>query len=181
MGRTVTRLEDAEWYVPDIEDNRADPDPFCVQLTPLSGAELTKFERVLGKITRGREINAVDRAVNLRDRIIIKRVLEVRNYAVLNKKTGKVFEATDGTSLIAAVNIAGGSEVDLVLDDIVQACKNHSKLEEGILENLASQSASVSRKTETSGDGAANGADETNEQAQTLETSKSERLEIATA
>ena len=161
MARVIKRTETATWYVPDIDDNRSDPDPFKVLIVPLSGVELRRLERVgMGKITRGRtEVNFMKRAQETQEKILAEKVLEVEGYSIENPTTGDVISPTDGTSLVRAVLMAGAKEVE-ILDDILEAMKDASCLEEGILENLILRSDSVLAETPTPGNGAAQNAKE---------------------
>lgn len=140
MARVAKRKEDAVWYVPDIDDNREDSEPFMVLLSPLSAADMRKLEQSgLGKVTRkgGTDINFMERAQQLQERIIRDRVLEVKNYSVLlsdNDGKEELFTPTNGKELIKAIMSAGASEV-AILDDVVEALKDSSTLEEGVLGN----------------------------------------------
>ena len=148
--------EESTWYVPNVEDNREDPEPFMVLLSPLSGTEMRKLEQsMLGKITRNRgEVNFLKRAQDVQERIIKTRVLEVKNYGVQDANTGKVFMPKDGAELLQAVLMSGASESE-VIDDIIEALKDMSRLEEGLLGNLSLQSDSSQAETKPLGDGAA--------------------------
>jgi len=156
MARVIKRIEDATWYVPDIDDNRADPEPFMVQITPLSGIEMRRLERTgMGKITRGRgEVNFLKRAQETQEKIISEKVLDVKNYAVQNPSTGEILEPSDGASLVKAILLAGAKEVE-ILDDILEAMKDSSRLDEGLLGNLNLQFDSVSQEIPKLGNGAA--------------------------
>ena len=140
MARVAKRKEDAVWYVPDIDDNREDSEPFMVLLSPLSAADMRKLEQSgLGKVTRkgSADINFMERAQQLQERIIRDRVLEVKNYSVLlSNDDGKeeLFTPSNGKELVKAIMSAGASEV-VIFDDIVEALKDSSTLEEGILGN----------------------------------------------
>ena len=132
MARVIKRREDAFWYVPDIDDNREDPEPFMVLMSPLSGANMRKLESSnMGKITKRGEINFMKRAQDIQERIITERVVEVKNYAVSNEDTGEVLEPKNGAELVKAIMVAGAGEVD-ILDDIIEALKDSSKLDEEI-------------------------------------------------
>ena len=148
--------EESTWYVPDVEDNRDDPEPFMVLLSPLSGTEMRKLEQsMLGKITRNRgEVNFLKRAQDVQEKIIKTRVLEVKNYGVRDAVTSDVFTPKDGAELLKAVLKSGASESEII-DDIIEALKDMSRLEEGLLGNLNSQSDSSQAETKKPGSGAA--------------------------
>lgn len=135
MGRKVTKREDASWYIPDIDDNRQDPEPFMVLLGPLSGKDMQKLERAtLGvSITRNQQANFLERAHTLIARLIATCVQDVKNYSV-SDKDGNVFEPKTGEELMQAILTAGASELP-ILDDIVEALKDRSRLEEGLAKN----------------------------------------------
>lgn len=166
MARRVKRITDVVEYVLDIGDNRTEDDPFTVELEPISGEEMMKIERGMGKMTRGSDMNFMTRAHMTRDKIIKERVKGVRNYEV-EDNAGVVFTPTNGEELLRAVKIAGASEVDLVLDDILEALKDHSKLSEGLAKNFNTQSESVSLTTNKSTAGAAKNAEGQKAQART--------------
>ena len=143
MARVIKRREDTFWYVPDIDDNREDSEPFMVLLTPLSGADMRRLESAnMGKITKRGEINFMKRAQSIQERIISDRVLEVKNYAISDETDGSVIEPKNGAELIKAIMAAGASEID-ILDDVIEALKDSSKLDEGMIENLRLQSDSA--------------------------------------
>lgn len=142
MARVAKHNEDASWYIPDIDDNREDPDPFMVLISPLSGKDMRKLEQTgLGKLTKKGtvDINFMERAQRLQERIIKERVLEVKNYAVMLEGSDKVIEPKNGEQLIVAIMNAGASEAGII-DDIVDALKDSSTLSEGALGNLKPQS-----------------------------------------
>jgi len=135
MARVVKRIDEETWYVPDIEDNRNDPEPFAVLISPLSGSEMRKLEQAgMQSLTKSRgQVNVYKRIQDIQERIIRDRVLEVKNYSVA-KKDGTIFEPTNGKELLDAVLLSGAAEAE-VIDDIVEAMKDASRLEEGILKN----------------------------------------------
>lgn len=149
MARVAKHREDATWYVPDIDDNRDDPEPFMVLISPLSGADMRKLEQTgLGKLTKKgtADINFMLRAQQLQERIIKERVNDVKNYAVMIEGTDQVLEPKNGAELIKAVMSAGASEAGII-DDIVEALKDSSTLSEGTLGNLKPQSDSQTAET----------------------------------
>lgn len=135
MARVIKRIEDATWYVPDIADNREDPDPFMVLLSPLSGSEMRKLEQSgMANMTRNRgQVNFYKRVQDIQERIIKERVIEVKNYSVQDPE-GTIFAPKNGAELLQAVLLVGASEAE-VIDDIVEALKDASRLEEGLVKN----------------------------------------------
>ena len=90
-------------------------------------------------MTRG-NINVVTRAQKHRDKIVLERVKTVRGYIIKSPKGDVLAEPKDAKELLAALKIAGGAETDLILDELVEALKDHSKLDAGLLDRLSSQS-----------------------------------------
>lgn len=181
MARIVKQLEDAAWYVPDLGDNRADTDPFRVLIMPLSGADMLRLEtQAAGAVTAGAR-NAARVANKLRERIIRERVERVEGYQVRNPKTGRAFEPKNGAELVQAVGMAGGTEPDLVLEDILAALRDHSRLEDGLPERLTSRCEPSSAGIARSPAGGVDGADERNGRAPTSPKSDVVGSEIATA
>lgn len=127
-----TSNPEAVWYTPDVEGNRDDPDPFRVLLKPLSGAAQRLLEQgTLGApIGKGQEVNFVARASRLQDRLVAEHVLEVVGYG-LRGIDGSIIKPTNGTELVAAVKQAGASEL-AILEDIIDALQNASRLAEGV-------------------------------------------------
>ena len=96
---------------------------------------MRKLEQAgMQSLTKSRgQVNVYKRIQDIQERIIRDRVLEVKNYAVA-KKDGSIFEPTSGKELLEAVLLSGAAEAE-VIDDIVEAMKDASRLEEGILKN----------------------------------------------
>jgi hypothetical protein len=132
-------LIDVVEYVPNIENNRQDPDPFVVGLEPMTGDELKAFERVMGEMSGGK-INFTERAQKLVENIFAKRVKWAKNYSIPHKRTKERLEPKNGAGLYRAI-VENGDELECsIIDDIVEALKNHSHLRTGLLETLRSQS-----------------------------------------
>ena len=154
MARVIKRIEDATWYVPDIDSNREDDDPFMVLISPLSGAEMRKLEQSgMAKITKAKgQFNFMKRAQEIQERIISERVIEVKNYSIVDPK-GETFSPENGKELLEAILYAPPSEAE-ILEDVLEALKDSSKLDEGVLGNLKPQSDSRSAETSLHGVGA---------------------------
>ena len=135
MARLIKHIEDATWYIPDVGDNREDPEPFMVLLTPLSGAQLRKLEQSgMNNLTKGRgQVNFYKRVQDIQEKIIKDRISEVKNYSIM-KRDGTVFAPSNGAELLEAVLVVGAAEAE-VIDDIVEALKDSSKLDEGVVKN----------------------------------------------
>ena len=135
MARVIKHIEEATWYVPDVGDNRDDPEPFMVLLTPLSGAQLRKLEQAgMQSLTKGRgQVNFYKRMQDIQEKIVSEKVTEVKNYSIL-KKDGTIFAPSNGAELLEAVLLVGAAEAE-VIDDVVEALKDSSKLDEGVVKN----------------------------------------------
>ena len=101
----------------------------------LSGAEMRKLEQAgMGNLTKNRgQLNFYKRVQAIQERIVKERVLEVKNYTVQDSG-GNVVEPKNGAELLKAVLEVGAAEAE-VIDDIVEALKDASKLEEGLIKN----------------------------------------------
>ena len=135
MARVIKHIDTATWYVPDIGENREDAEPFAVLLSPLSGAEMRKLEQAgMQNVTKGRgQVNFYKRIQDIQERIIKDRVQEVKNYSIV-RSNGEIFAPTNGGERVEAVLLVGAAEAE-VIDDIVEALKDTSKLDEGVLKN----------------------------------------------
>ena len=135
MARVIKHIDTATWYVPDIGENREDAEPFAVLLSPLSGAEMRKLEQAgMQNVTKGRgNVNFYKRIQDIQERIIKDRVQEVKNYSIV-RSNGEIFAPTNGGEPLEAVLLVGAAEAE-VIDDIVEALKDTSKLDEGVLKN----------------------------------------------
>jgi hypothetical protein len=159
MARRVSFDDAATWYVPDIDDNREDDDPFRVLLQPMSGAELAAYERSLvparsrarGKTDDGSVVARIDL---LTEAIFRARVVEVLGYSVTIEKTGEVLTPKNGAELVEAVKRGPATERPILLD-ILAALRERSVLSEGALGNSNSPSASGPAATATPGVGTA--------------------------
>jgi hypothetical protein len=126
MPRVFNVSEDWVSYIPEIDNNREDPDPLCVELHPMSAEEHRAHQR--GLVTgKGQDIMA--RAHRITERIFKERVRNVRGYVMHGKAI------TTGEELYKL------GETD-VIDDIMKALTNISTLSEGLLGKSKSQSVS---------------------------------------
>ena len=138
MARKVKYTEALEvTYLPDVDNgdipNRKDPEPFEVDLIPMSGHQyaIAESEAGLGKISGGKKGSKIDtraRTRKLFKKIFIDNVVAVRGYTAV--KNGVVITPTDGASLYDAIMHADEAESELI-DEIVDAIRDASVLEEG--------------------------------------------------
>ncbi len=134
-----TIVDEAE-YIPIVDNNREDPDPFGVSLLPMTAAESNELQRTLGELT-GAKINFTERAQKAVRKIFEKRVLRVWNYSIPHIKTGERIRPQNGIGLYLAIMEHGDEKEAEIIDDIVQAVKDQSHLRAGLRETLRSQSA----------------------------------------
>jgi hypothetical protein len=127
--RSITFDDQATWYVPDIDGNREDPDPFAILISPMSGAERASLERSAVMLEPGAN-GETTVAARVRDRVI-----EVRGYRVTNVHTGRVITPTTGAGLVEAIAASPATEHGLV-SLIVAAIQSRSVLTEGARKNL---------------------------------------------
>lgn len=171
MAREVCGArEDAEWYVPEVDDNREDENPFRVFILPMLGRDLKKLEHQnIQRLNPKKNKDALgawdQRQWEIKKRVLVERVLEVEGYAV-RRPTGEVFRPRNGKELWEAVLMTGSSEL-AVIEDIFEAIQDMSKLEEGLKKNSSSPSDSSSAETASDGGGAAQSAKETTTQTKT--------------
>ena len=131
MARGVKTLSGLFEYVLDIEDNRSDPDPMWVLLEPLDGRELEHYERMTASFSRGAP-NLALQIQKVRDDMLAKHVKEVHGYTITVSDTEETLCPTTGAELVQMIKRAPAGELDLVLGDIDEALKKHSKLEAGL-------------------------------------------------
>lgn len=164
-------------YVPDVVlendagevvwNNRADPDPMRVELTPLSGHEVAQGQAAAyasalaparrGKQKRGAAKEAADtteRVMAYNEGLISKHVTRVSGWSVNGEP------ATTGADLVRLLRhpgVAPGERL-AIITDLVEAIGNASHLAEGLLEKYLSPSVSSPIVSTGPGAGAAPGA-----------------------
>ena len=154
MGFEIHQVEDTVWYAPDVEDNREkhDVEQFAVQLTPMSAADMRRAEESkVGKVTRAK-FNWARRYNALRADVLRKCIRSVRNCTFVTTKDGRQVRTavTTGEALLA---IAGED----LLEELLGALKDQSRLADGLVGKSNSPSASPTRATPR-GNGDAAGA-----------------------
>jgi hypothetical protein len=171
MARVIEFAARAVWYVPDIDGNREDPDPFAVLVEPLSGAEMAQLEMASSDFAGDSIIGRVHAVEEL---IATRRIKDVRGYSVLDADSGKVVTPKTGAELVAAIKMASAAERN-VLREIVNAVQSYSQLKEGLLGKSISPLDSGSQAINAPGIGAAASA------SASLTATNSEQSETATA
>lgn len=158
MAREVLKIitEPVE-YVPLIDGNRDDPDPFRVWLTPMTAAEMGAAERSMGQFSGGK-VNFTERAQRQLRTILCEHITRVYGYTIPHKDSGARLAPINGTELYDAIWVHGDDHEASILGDIYNALRDQSHLREGLWERLRSQPGSRAPATPLSG-GAASGAD----------------------
>lgn len=147
MGRNIEHRDEAVWYVPDIDDNRDDPDPFRVELMPMDGVDYNRLQQsIVGKVTK-RSGNYLEKAHKLTRRIVAKYCMVVESYSI-KTANGDTLQPTTGSALVKAVIQGPPAELE-VLEDIVLALRDQSTLREGLVKNSDTLSASSAPRTAT--------------------------------
>lgn len=157
------QTEDAVEYVPDIQDNRekaAAGEPyFSATLMPMSGADYDKMHSGFfgGKTVRSGQMHT--KAQKFIQRLVALRVTEVQGFA-LEQPGAPDIVPTNGAQLYSAIKKAGAS-LESLLDEIIEAIKDTSVLDEGTLGKLQAQSDSSAPETHPNETGDASSAGET--------------------
>jgi len=160
MARNAnTKTREVEEYIPDVETNRDDPDPFAVGIEPATATEMAAVERGLADMS-GRSNNYIARAQRKVRDLFVAKVKWVRNYTITHRKTGVVIEPKTGAQLFDAIMEHGDDTESKIIDDIVEAIKDCSHLRRGLPEALRSQSGQASSAVTPSKDGAVSAVDE---------------------
>lgn len=132
MARKTQVLTGIFEFVVDIDNNRDDPDPFYVELEPMTARELEAYERQVAAFDRGRAQNTVKKIQDIRDEMLSKKIKGVYNYTLAIPSKGQELTPISGPELVKVLKEAPPVEQDTILGSIEQALCNHSKLEEGL-------------------------------------------------
>ena len=153
MGRKVRIIDAAvrNWYVPDIDDNREDPEPFRVLLSPISGKDMRALRSSLKLQATSLESEdlmqaAEQREEQLKAMIVAKHIHEVEGYSAVHVVTQEVVEPKDGETLVACILDSHPEELT-VLNDIYEAIVESSSLSEEAKKKSNSQSSLQSPET----------------------------------
>jgi hypothetical protein len=174
MPRQIeTAKATAVWYTPDIDDNRDDPEPFRVVLTPLTVRQKRELDTAAQvSALKGEDVDEI--AGDVIFRAIRDQVSRVVGYEVRNVVTGDIVAPHDGATLVNAVLDAPARE-GAVLNDIYAAIVNASHLAKGVSGNFGGplgSSAPTTQPVEPQGNGPATTAEtqppepETNERSE---------------
>tara|TARA_R100000808_G_C2118091_1_gene130109 strand:+ start:152 stop:745 length:594 start_codon:yes stop_codon:yes gene_type:complete len=132
------------WYTPDIDDNRQDPDPFQVLLSPLSGKDMRQLRSSLKLKATSLENDDLMQAAERREEelkalIVEKHVHDIRGFSAQHVGTGEIIEPKSGGELVKCILEAHPDEL-IVLHDIYEAIVKNSSLSEETKKKLNSQS-----------------------------------------
>ena len=167
MGRNVdrTNAEDRVWYLPDIDENRKDPDPFMVLIGPVDGATMRKCRSSMKAHSGALDQEAIvdtllDREERLRLRVVADHVFDVSGYSVKDTKTGKISAPRNGQELVDVIMDDGTPESEAaILGDVYTAIVSFSALGEDVKKKQSAQSGSSTQTMtgEKAGDAAVAG------------------------
>ena len=153
MGRKISVIDASlrTWYTPDIDDNRSDPDPFQVLISPLSGKDMRTLRSSLKLQATSLEAEEIMQAAErredeLRGLIVAQHVHDVRGYVAQDVTTGKVTEPKTGAELVECILSAHPDEL-IVLTDVYEAIMKASTLSEEAKKKQNSRSASPLAET----------------------------------
>lgn len=191
MARQVATIS-SSWrdhgvrYVPDIDGNRADPDPFWVLLRPLSAAESARMHSA--QAMRGLKIKVGDdgavrtegEAADLysaseasKAQAVRLAVLEVHGYSGRNATTGEVITPRTGAELVDFIERHAWDSEAAVLDDLYRAVTDRSHLERALGEASGSPSPTFTPATLASSGPALDAAEPTTSTTTTVPPSQS--------
>jgi hypothetical protein len=151
-------------YVPDVDGNRQDPDPFWVRLRPLTANESMRIHSAQamrglrvrfdaeGKVETGGEAHDVWLASEAaKAQVIRTAVLEVGGYSGRHGETGEVIQPKTGAELMDFIERHAWQSEAAVIEDLYRAVTDRTHLEASLGEASASRSATSSRETPASG------------------------------
>jgi len=137
MARIIEDVDQWVEYVPDVDDNRIDPDPMTVEICPMTTGEIKRMGRQYGAQLSNKK-KSIERAQKLTAAIISERVRNVKNYSF----RGTVIET--GEQLVE-------TETELI-DDVFEAITKISKLQDGLKKKLNSSSGGSTAATSRHGE-----------------------------
>tara|TARA_R100000664_G_C2733485_1_gene123543 strand:- start:350 stop:943 length:594 start_codon:yes stop_codon:yes gene_type:complete len=132
------------WYTPDIDDNRQDPDPFQVLISPLSGKDMRQLRSSLKLKATSLDNDDLMQAAERREEelkalIVEKHVHDVRGFSAKHIGTGEVIVPKSGHELVKCILEAHPDEL-IVLHDIYEAVLRSSSLTDEAKKKLSLQS-----------------------------------------
>lgn len=140
-------------YVPDVEGNRQDADPFWVRLRPLTANESMRIHSAQamrglrvrvdaeGKVETGGEAHDMWLASEAsKAQVIRTAVLEVGGYSGRHVETGEVIEPKTGAELMDFIERHAWQSEAAVVEDLYRAVTDRTHLEAALGECSASRS-----------------------------------------
>jgi hypothetical protein len=120
---------DAEWFTPDVGDNLVDPEPFRLQLRPMTAGEIQRIEAKGAKVT-GRSINYIERAQQQQQAMFTAAVLRVEGFAIRDPVTQQVTRPATGAELLKCLQGATGEIYKAVIDQTIERIQEGSRMSE---------------------------------------------------
>lgn len=133
MGRQIEKRKketaEAAWFVVDVGSNRDDPEPFEVELLPMSSAEYQKVETNLGRIVAGAGYNPVKKGHEMVAYLFENRVIGCRGYGWKGGEGPDLSKG--GMPLLEAIGFEDAEDGPRIIDSIVGAIRSRAQLEAG--------------------------------------------------
>lgn len=134
MGFLLQAVKDeAEWFVPDIADNRSrgESEQFRVKILPLSGRDKAALQRA--HLGRGGKVNLLAQAAKAVRAIVERVVVDVQGLS-FQAADGSVKEVRNASDLYEALE-QGPAEAMAVIDQIVEFAEGIGSLGEADSKN----------------------------------------------
>lgn len=140
MRKRKAQITDNVVYIPDIDNNRTDEDPFTVTIKPLSAGQYDDLRRQQssGSVRKrggvGTVASVLGLATDTRNAVVTECVVSVSGYAI-ELADGSTVTPTDGKGLVETITEYGDAHEDTILDDIFAAVTEQATLREGVAKN----------------------------------------------
>ena len=145
MGRRINVIDASvrTWHIPDVDDNKEDPEPFRVLISPLSGKEMRVLRSSLKLNATSLESDDLMQAAERREEelkalVVCEHVHSVEGFFAQHVQTGETVEPKDGSKLVECILDSHPDEL-LVLTDIYEAILGCSSLNEDAKKKQNSQ------------------------------------------
>lgn len=121
-------------YLPALDNNRKDPEPFACGITPVNYADITTLELSAAALIENNEGMTVTEFERERDMsMVAKYVKWVENYECVDLNTGEIRKPTTGEELVTALKSTFIAEAEAVLGDLLGAIKGTKEASAGFL------------------------------------------------
>lgn len=133
---------EASWFTPELpglrhpdgSKNREAAKPVKVLLRPIDDRRMKKIRNAAGNFTRAdREVNLAERGQDVRNRMLRACVVEIVGLE-LDAPDGSTVEPRDADALIKALDHASPAVSEAILDELLEAIQDASKLRAGLLD-----------------------------------------------